>query len=137
MDGTPREKNQQQFTCLICENKFMRERNLTQHIHDVHEGRRPFCCDICEKNFAQKSSLTLHTRNVHEEVKPFQCLECDRAFSQKARLQYHMNSKHRKKEEDENSISGRITVESQVNSFHSNIFCYISIATYLLLVMLI
>lgn len=55
--------------CKICNKKFERKDNYTQHVATVHEGKRQFQCFLCGKKFKQKAHLRRHTASIHYEKK--------------------------------------------------------------------
>ena len=50
--------------CHLCGNSFKKKRNLEQHIHTVHEGKKDFKCETCGKDFALMGTLNQHIKLV-------------------------------------------------------------------------
>ena len=62
-------KNQDRIPqiCHFCNKSFSKKSNLTTHIANTHEGKRPFKCDICFATFAQKAHLKRHiSSSIHK-----------------------------------------------------------------------
>ena len=57
-----------QFSCIQCDYANESKRNLTRHMHSVHEGMR-FDCDMCEYKATKITNLLQHLRSVHEKLK--------------------------------------------------------------------
>ncbi|KAH9855380.1 hypothetical protein C2E23DRAFT_883321 [Lenzites betulinus] len=72
MDERPTKRRRPQDTtpvhkCKKCPLTFARSHNLSVHIKDVHEGKRPFRCDVngCPHAFKRKHDLTRHNQSKH------------------------------------------------------------------------
>ena len=85
-----------QFKCKNCNALFKRKSNLTRHIKEVHEKKKPFQCKICNSTFTQKHSLISHIKAIHDGEKPFKCISCDASFTQKSNLVSHVRVVHEK-----------------------------------------
>ena len=75
--------------CNICHATFRKTCEVTRHINEVHEGKKPFACTLCNSTFARKAGLTDHIATVHDKKKPFKCDLCGRCFAEKRTLSKH------------------------------------------------
>ena len=97
--------------CLLCNQKFSKEKYLEAHVFMAHENNftkssscsdgdnldinegiqgvgKQFSCSHCGKNFNYSSHLKRHER-IHTGDKPFSCSYCDKKFIEKARMKEH------------------------------------------------
>ena len=59
--------------CETCGSMFKGKRCLREHINIVHEGIRPFECEICDKKFSKRSNLSQHNDTHHNDNKNKVC----------------------------------------------------------------
>ena len=87
------------FACNICSMKYSAEIEMTYHIANVHDGKKPFSCNVnnCDYKCSQKHNLETHISSVHDKIKPFKCEICSVLFSQKHSLKIHKTNVHEKK----------------------------------------
>ena len=53
------------FPCVVCEKKFGKKWNLTNHIEMIHNKTKKFICVVCQKKFGKKWNLINHTKRIH------------------------------------------------------------------------
>lgn len=80
-----------QYTCIICQARFVCKSDVMKHIRCSHTNPRPVSCPKCPKRFRSKFDLAEHN-NVHKGVKPYQCSDCDQSYHHKVSLQMHVKS---------------------------------------------
>ena len=54
------------FKYDVCENSFVLETDLIDHMESVHEGKKSLKCMVCSASFALEDDLKTHTRNENE-----------------------------------------------------------------------
>ena len=69
--------------CVKCSLKYGSKGELTRHVNEVHEGKKPNKCTQCGKCFSRKPELNRHITVIDEKKKPFNCDICDASFTQK------------------------------------------------------
>ena len=84
------------FNCLLCTAQFNKKLFLTEHIEQVHDGKK-IKCVVCDIAFTNKTNLNTHIASVHEKKKPFECTDCQIKFTAKASLKQHIDRIHLKK----------------------------------------
>lgn len=80
-----------EWTCEICNKKFVAEKALKIH-HTTHTGERPHQCKSCPKRFLKKEALDVHMR-YHGQPKPgrtFHCEICFKGVTSKRSLNRHL-----------------------------------------------
>ena len=77
------------FTCGICGSKFKNNKSLNEHEHN--HIRKPLSCDVCKKIFKEKRSLNIHKR-FHASELPFTCSICSCRLWQHSEVILHMKS---------------------------------------------
>ena len=82
--------------CDQCNKSFLNQRNLKQHISDVHLKLKSHKCDQCSRSFSQISTLKSHVECVHEKLKKFKCDQCPRYFGNSSNLKKHIDCVHEK-----------------------------------------
>ena len=87
------------FNCLLCTAQFNKKLFLTEHIEQVHDGKK-IKCVVCDIAFTNKTNLNTHIASVHEKKKPFECTDCQIKFTAKASLKQHIDRIHLKKKPD-------------------------------------
>lgn len=80
-----------QFTCIVCNAKFVCKSDVMKHIRCSHINPRPIQCPKCPKRFKSKFYLAEHD-NVHKGVRPYSCTDCKQSYHHKVSLQIHMKS---------------------------------------------
>ncbi|KAG7208934.1 hypothetical protein KM043_015112 [Ampulex compressa] len=80
-----------QYTCILCNAKFVCKSDVMKHIRCSHTNPRPIQCPKCPKRFKSKFYLTEHD-NVHKGVRPYCCTDCGQSYHHKVSLQIHMKS---------------------------------------------
>lgn len=80
-----------QYTCILCNAKFVCKSDVMKHIRCSHTNPRPIQCPKCPKRFKSKFYLTEHD-NVHKGVRPYSCTDCGQSYHHKVSLQIHMKS---------------------------------------------
>ncbi|XP_014474092.1 PREDICTED: zinc finger protein 37-like [Dinoponera quadriceps] len=80
-----------QYTCVVCNAKFVCKSDVMKHIRCSHTNPRPVQCPKCPKRFKSKFYLTEHD-NVHKGVRPYSCTDCGQSYHHKVSLQIHMKS---------------------------------------------
>ncbi|KAL0111381.1 hypothetical protein PUN28_012936 [Cardiocondyla obscurior] len=80
-----------QYTCVVCNAKFVCKSDVMKHIRCSHTNPRPIQCPKCPKRFKSKFYLAEHD-NVHKGVRPYSCPECGQSYHHKVSLQIHMKS---------------------------------------------
>ncbi|XP_076438944.1 uncharacterized protein LOC143277880 [Babylonia areolata] len=76
------------FTCEVCEKKFISSQTLKLHYTGIHLGNKPFACEVCDQGFVTRHTLKLHMLK-HSDKKPFTCEVCGRAFKYECVLKNH------------------------------------------------
>lgn len=85
---------------------------LYNHVHLVHNERRPYSCLYCPKTFRQISHKNRHHR-THFNDRPYKCDECPKAFYDSASLKKHKQ--------------GHAGIRQYVCSICNNAFVYASV----------
>lgn len=80
-----------QYTCVVCNAKFVCKSDVMKHIRCSHTNPRPIQCPKCPKRFKSKFYLAEHD-NVHKGVRPYRCADCGQSYHHKVSLQIHMKS---------------------------------------------
>ncbi|KAK1133783.1 hypothetical protein K0M31_011573 [Melipona bicolor] len=80
-----------QYTCILCNAKFVCKSDVMKHIRCSHTNPRPIQCPKCPKRFKSKFYLMEHD-NVHKGVRPYSCTDCGQSYHHKVSLQIHMKS---------------------------------------------
>lgn len=80
-----------QYTCIVCNAKFVCKSDVMKHIRCSHTNPRPIQCPKCPKRFKSKFYLAEHD-NVHKGVRPYSCADCGQSYHHKVSLQIHMKS---------------------------------------------
>ncbi|XP_046559306.1 zinc finger and BTB domain-containing protein 17-like isoform X2 [Haliotis rubra] len=101
------------FTCSICQVKFMRSKQLEEHMAHVHNDvdfkvvnpreksckyNKPneelFSCPYCQDCFCYKAQLVEHVQTSHSNIFPYQCEYCKHGFFEKVFLARHLAKAH-------------------------------------------
>ncbi|KAG5315135.1 ZN778 protein, partial [Acromyrmex insinuator] len=80
-----------QYTCVVCNAKFVCKSDVMKHIRCSHTNPRPIQCPKCPKRFKSKFYLAEHD-NVHKGIRPYSCTDCEQSYHHKVSLQIHMKS---------------------------------------------
>ena len=80
--------------CKFCGKFFVRSGSLSQHIKNIHLGKRNNKCDFCGKSFTLSGDLKKHIMTIHEGQRNYKCDYCEKSFSQSGPLKYHINRVH-------------------------------------------
>lgn len=81
------------FTCRQCDQTFVEERHMKNHLNIAHGVTSPFACLLCNVTFETPISMKLHLQQIHET---FDCKVCQKSFSSKLLLQHHSLNQHDK-----------------------------------------
>lgn len=85
------------FKCIICNEGFVKQFELSNHILKDHESVPTFKCEICEKILLSQSSLDTHKSLMHKLIKKYFCDhdDCENVyFTKQELLDDHMLFKH-------------------------------------------
>ncbi|KAL4240680.1 hypothetical protein ACF0H5_001471 [Mactra antiquata] len=92
-------KDNEDFRCSICSNKFISKKFLLHHIILTH-GKH-YLCKICNQKCNSKSGCKAHTRSheksatdVSSEENVYQCKTCQKCFRSQATLDRHDLTMH-------------------------------------------
>nr|XP_009942138.1 PREDICTED: GDNF-inducible zinc finger protein 1-like [Opisthocomus hoazin] len=81
------------FSCIFCDKRFKRQKDIGDHIRRVHEKKRdPQACPYCDKVISSKCGLTVHIR-THTREKPYKCERCPASFAQRSAYNTHVRPK--------------------------------------------
>lgn len=83
---------EKQFTCAICDMKFITKTLLSNH-SIIHTALRPYQCSYCDKSFRWKKNLKTHIF-MHLDVRKHVCQICNESFVQQSSLKYHITKRH-------------------------------------------
>ena len=81
------------LSCSQCNNTFVNESNLRDHIDIVHQGIKKFKCGLCNQTFGYKSHLNDHLMS-HAGNKRFKCNQCEKSYFKNNHLKRHMTVAH-------------------------------------------
>lgn len=73
-------KGIKQFKCIICNEGFAKQFELSNHILKDHESVPTFKCEICEKILLSQTSLDTHKSLLHKFTKKLFCDKCENVF---------------------------------------------------------
>lgn len=79
-------KGIKRFKCIICNEGFVKQFELDNHILKDHESVPTFKCEICEKILLSQSSLETHKSLLHNQTRKFSCDECENVYFPKQDL---------------------------------------------------
>ena len=68
------------YLCAICNAEFEEERDLNEHVSNVHDGKNPFKCDLCQSTFEEINELNRHRNFAHRNTAPHRCESCNEDF---------------------------------------------------------
>ena len=80
--------------CKECDQKFIWQTKLDEHVKRKHLKSRDVKCYVCDKGFVNKTDLNTHQNSVHSEERPFKCDECDSCFKRVSTLYSHKRMTH-------------------------------------------
>lgn len=94
------------FSCTFCGVRFTIEENLGSHFLLHHKNQELFTCDICDKKFRSTDQLRRHSsilgdcRSVNDgtPIESLQCDFCKFSCSLEANMEYHVKKMHHDKE---------------------------------------
>ena len=140
-------KHERNFTCDVCEQKFLSKSSLVCHISARHlnkehqqckvchkslkslatlkshmkihtdNKRLEFKCDICHKVYMKKVTFESHQR-YHTGEKPFLCIKCGLTFHSMNSLQCHEIKFHEKKKRKTCDICNKSFYDSYTLNRH-------------------
>ena len=79
--------------CVACNKIFSDSTRLKYHMRTTHSGLKPWACANCDKTFGELRSLKEH-RLIHAPVRQHSCNRCGKKFVQRNHLKYHLASNH-------------------------------------------
>lgn len=87
--------------CPYCEAKFVKVKDLKEHLKSVHEELKPkrrfsgleTRCDLCGATFSSRGHMKRH-KESHGANRSFKCQYCDCSYSRKDNLLKHISSAH-------------------------------------------
>jgi len=109
------------YRCKLCPQTCVTERNLRNHVQNLHYSDLPLPCNKCGFSFPDRHMLKVHLRThkgekwykchlcsynstfkrelkshmlIHSSVKSFPCNQCDQSFGLKLSLMNHQNLYH-------------------------------------------
>lgn len=82
--------NEEKHECVVCSEQFMDQRALAAHTTESHKDEIEFQCSFCTEKFSKLSELAKHAKS-HSENKSYKCLICAKTFSQGSHLIDHLN----------------------------------------------
>ena len=95
---------EQRYRCVICDQRFDNERQLSFHRKTSddckrHRWRARFPCplDNCKSRFKAAKDLSLHKMTVHFNQEYFQCHICNEKFATKGTRGTHLSNVHKQK----------------------------------------
>ena len=89
-------RQQQQYTCSICNKGFAKNFDYKLHNIKVHGKNELEQCSERQKDFVTQRILDVHTRSGHPDMKAFKCFLCPKSYTQKNGLKYHIDSFHKR-----------------------------------------
>ncbi|KAL3870631.1 hypothetical protein ACJMK2_038679 [Sinanodonta woodiana] len=102
--------DEKSYACEICGKAFMSVSGLTHHTN-THTGKDMYACDHCGRSFPRFADLEKHIR-THTGERPFQCKECDRTYKTYGDLAVHMR-KHNPDPRFKCDICGKFCLQSR------------------------
>lgn len=82
----------QVFSCTVCQNVYLTEKNFKQHVR-THSKDHDIKCGDCGKAFMLRGDLTRHVRRHRQEL-PYECTHCHMRFLRKYHMERHVDKKH-------------------------------------------
>ncbi|XP_055331972.1 PR domain zinc finger protein 15-like [Paramacrobiotus metropolitanus] len=89
LQGEHGEKLSSGFTCLFCEENFVREVQLHNHMH-THAEADGFPCPECDHKEPLLTALREHIATVHREAYACKCPVCGKSWTTQRKLRSHM-----------------------------------------------
>ena len=83
-----------EFQCDICKNKFSSDKNLNEHIMNIHGESKNYPCHLCDKSFTCKQSRYSHKKMKHD-APTHQCMKCPKTFAMSTFLKDHLARAHK------------------------------------------
>ena len=73
--------------CKKCDKSYDSGKNLKMHLRDMHPIT--IQCSFCENSFVNNCELEDHIKSCHSEIKPFECDQCEKKFVLRWRMEKH------------------------------------------------
>ncbi|XP_067625409.1 zinc finger protein OZF-like isoform X2 [Eurosta solidaginis] len=95
----PKDTKNANYTCYICRQRFVQNRNYVGHMKSKHEIDVPlYNCQQCQEkeahcSFRRKKDLDRHIKKVHEPT-VYPCPHCERKFKGKKVAENHIRIEH-------------------------------------------
>ena len=91
----PKVKEEKQFMCDICGEKFTRQNYVPIHKNNIHNigdasgNVKRFDCHLCDKTYPVANNLVRHIKTAHGEGE-YQCEMCSKVFATESGLKHHL-----------------------------------------------
>ena len=102
-------KGEKTYQCHICDESFLWQVDIIQHLMHIHANPNRKQCDHCMKRFSSKINFEEHM-NTHSYKRPHKCFQCDIAFAWKFDLECHKHS-HSANNTQKAKVEGKIKRE--------------------------
>ena len=90
-------QTKKKFNCYLCEESCESKKRLADHFVINHQGHKPYQCSMCKMTFPKTFLLEQHIQEFHEKRRPFDCEVCQKKFFRKKHLFVHNTSTYHKK----------------------------------------
>ena len=82
-----------EMSCQKCGKKFIKMKNLMNHMEKGHLEDNMQMCTVCSKKFMNRKTLSQHMKNKHD-TEQFLCNECGEECSSMFTLKVHQKNAH-------------------------------------------
>lgn len=79
------------FSCELCDQQFLRKKNVVVHVRRYHNNERKYVCEICDKGFYERTAWEAH-KSVHTTERAFVCETCKKTFKSHKSLRIHLRT---------------------------------------------